>query len=85
MVGQLAEKLEDALNQTEKEDLYLNYIMLAVASVKLGNFEKALRYYCLAHIHKKRLVLYNFERPEWQTKTSILFYIAQLLRSLMPV
>lgn len=85
LVEHLAAVLENTVHRTPNEEKYLNYIMLAVTSVKLGKYEKAMRYYCLAHIYKRRLVIYHPDRPEWQSRTSVLFYIAQMLRSLMPV
>lgn len=85
LVEHLAAVLENTVQRTPNEEKYLNYIMLAVTSVKLGKYEKAMRYYCLAHIYKRRLVIYHPDRPEWQSRTSVLFYIAQMLRSLMPV
>ncbi|XP_062578076.1 uncharacterized protein LOC134239961 [Saccostrea cucullata] len=63
--------------------LYLSYTMLAVTAIKLGKYEEALRYYCLAHNSKRRLMWQSSQCPEWQTRTSGLFYIAQLLRILM--
>lgn len=85
MVEELSMKLKEFLQCSQKEDIYLNYIMLAVAFVKLGNYDKALQYYCLAHVHKRRLVMCNRDCPERQTKTSVLIYIAQMLHSLMPI
>lgn len=84
MVEKLAIELKDFLHCSEKDDIYMIYIMLAVTFVKLGKYDKALHYYCLAHVHKRRLVIYNCDRPERQTRTSVLFYIAQMLRCLMP-
>lgn len=85
LVEHLAAVLENTVQRTPNEEKYLNCIMLAVTSVKLGKYEKAMRYYCLAHIYKRRLVIYHPDSPEWQSRTSVLFYIAQMLRSLMPV
>lgn len=85
LVEHLATVLENTLQRTPNAEKYLKYIMLAVTSVKLGKYEKAMRYYCLAHIYKRRLVIYYPDRPEWQSRTSVLFYIAQMLRNLMPV
>uniref|UniRef100_A0A8W8HS83 Uncharacterized protein n=1 Tax=Magallana gigas TaxID=29159 RepID=A0A8W8HS83_MAGGI len=87
MVGIVSVILNDILQRTTKGKQYLAYIMLGVAFVKLGNYEEALRCYCLAHIHKRRLAVssQNSDRPEWHTRTSVLFYIAQMLRSLIPV
>nr|XP_019925503.2 uncharacterized protein LOC109619595 [Crassostrea gigas] len=85
MVEELSMKLKEFLHCSKKEDIYMNYIMLAVAFVKLGNYDKALQYYCLAHVHKRRFVMCNRGCPEWQTRTSVLFYIAQMLQSLMPI
>lgn len=87
MVGIVSVMLNDILQRTTKGKQYLAYIMLGVAFVKLGNYEEALRCYCLAHIHKRRSAesVHNSDRPEWYTRTSVLFYIAQMLRSLIPV
>lgn len=87
MVGIVSVMLKDILQRTTKGKQYLAYIMLGVAFVKLGNYEEALRCYCLAHIQKRRSAesVHNSDRPEWYTRTSVLFYIAQMLRSLIPV
>lgn len=85
MVGSVSIMLKDILQRTTKEKQYLAYIMLGVAFVKLGNYEEGLRCYCLAHIRKRKLVIQNSDRPEWHTRTSVLFYIAQMLRCLIPV
>lgn len=87
MAGIVSVLLKDNLQRTTKRKQYLAYIMLGVTFVKLGNYEEALRCYCLAHIRKRRLAVsvQNADRPEWHTRTSVLFYIAQMLRSLIPV
>lgn len=87
MAGIVSVLLKDNLQKTTKRKQYLAYIMLGVTFVKLGNYEEALRCYCLAHIRKRRLAVsvQNADRPEWHTRTSVLFYIAQMLRCLIPV
>ncbi|XP_061173327.1 uncharacterized protein LOC133182500 [Saccostrea echinata] len=77
------EEIHESLQKTNTDNVYLKYIMLAVTAMKLGNYEEALRYYCLAHNSKRRLMRNSPNCPEWQTRTSGLFYIAQLLRILM--
>lgn len=84
MATRVSIQMNDILQCTaDNKSRYLNYIMLAVTFGKLGNYEEALRCYCLAHIYKRRLVLHSSDIPEWQT--SVLFYIAQMFQSLMPV
>lgn len=87
MAGIVSVLLKDNLQKTTKRKQYLANIMLGVTFVKLGNYEEALRCYCLAHIRKRRLAVsvQNADRPEWHTRTSVLFYIAQMLRCLIPV
>ena len=84
-VNDLSLKLRDMLCQMHQDDLYLVYIMLAVTSMKMGKYEEAVRYYCLAHNNKRRLNMYHSNIPEWQSRTSVLFYIAQLLRPFMEI
>ncbi|XP_022330287.2 uncharacterized protein LOC111128750 [Crassostrea virginica] len=82
-VNNLSVTLGGMLCQMHQDDIYLVYLMLAVTSMKLGKYEEAMRCYCLAHKSKTRLIMIHSESPEWQSRTSVLFYIAQLLRSLI--
>ena len=79
----LSVTLGGMLCQMHQDDVYLVYLMMAVTSMKLGKYEEAMRFYCLTHNSKTRLIMYHSESPEWQSRTSVLFYIAQLLRSLI--
>ena len=82
-VNNLSVTLRGMLCQMHQDDVYLVYLMQAVTSMKLGEYEEAMRCYCLAHNSKTRLIMYRLESPEWQSRTSVLFYIAQLLRLLI--
>jgi hypothetical protein len=83
VVQELSLGLKDCLAFTNRITRHLNYIFLAVTAVKLGDYDNALRYYCLAHNSKRALVTGNSSCPEWSSRTSCLFYIAQLLRMLV--
>jgi hypothetical protein len=82
-VQELYQTLKNCLVFTNRITRHLNYILLAITAVKLGEYDDALRYYCLAHNSKRALVMGNSGCPEWSSRTSCLFYIAQLLRMLV--
>ncbi|XP_048735377.2 uncharacterized protein LOC125650862 [Ostrea edulis] len=83
VVEELSLTLRDCLAFSNRINRHLNYIMLAVTATKLGKYEDALRYYCLAHNCKRIHIMKNSGCPEWYSRTSCLFYIAQLLRMLV--
>lgn len=83
LVKGLSVTLNDMLKDIRRESVYLNYIMLAVTSVKLGKYDSALRYYCKAFTNERSIRVDHPDNQQWQARTSVLFYIAHLLRKLM--
>lgn len=80
LVKGLSVTLKDMLKCIRRESVYLNYIMLAVTSVKLGKYDSALMYYCKAYTSEIGISMDQPDSQQWQTRTSVLFYIAHLLR-----